>query len=297
MDGINKGSARHTYEVNSAKDATLPPPVPRRRQRLPRRVEDKIRELADEGALNSKAIHGLVRDEFPGEAVSLRTVQRKVQESRARHGPTARWTLALDQGDDARLVLGCLGALVRVTGNPSRGISARTAEWIVAVARAAPDLPPWSIYRLARWYEGRTSTDNSTDDLDLYLAMRPWRSIKAHEAYEGLLASRAIDLAHTFDTDDVFEWAEVEKWVDARARLEVARERGLRSVRRKMRRRLARLPVPGYKGAALRALVDQLKRNVGESPALGSAVERPEPTGPALSQDGSAGVSESVPSR
>lgn len=270
-------------EAIRATNAKLTPPGRGHRQRLPRKVEDKIRELADEGALDPKAIYGLVLDEFPGEVVSLRTVQRKVQDSRTRHGPTAIWTLTPDQGDEARVVLGCLAALVRVTGNPYRGISVKTAKWIVVVARVAPDLPRWSIYKLARWYEGRTSTDDSTDDLDLYLAMRPWRSIKAREAYEVLRASGAEDPAGTFDTDDLFEWAVVEKWIDARARLELAREHGSRAVRREMRRRLARLPVPGYTIAALRSLIDQQKRSVGESPEAGSVAEKPETTGPGIS--------------
>jgi hypothetical protein len=259
----------------------------RRRQRLPRRVEDKVRELADEGDLDPKEIHALVREQFPGEAVSLRTVQRKVQESRARHGPSSLWALTPGQGDAARVVLGCLAAMVRVTGNPNRGFTVRLAEWIVAVDRVAPDLPPWSTYRLARWYEGRTSTNDSTRDLDLYLAMRPWRSIRARDAYEAILAARPMDSGGTFDTDDVFERSIVERWVDARAWLEVARERGLRAVRRKMRRRLARLPVPGYTIAGLRSMVDQRKTNIRESLDSSPVAEKAATTGPGISPDAS----------
>jgi hypothetical protein len=287
MVEINKMAGRQRDEVIRASSATLTPNDRRHRQRLPRRVEDKIRELSNEGDLDPKAIHSLVHDQFPGEAVSLRTVQRRVQESRARFGPSAIWTLTPDQGDAARVVLGCLAAVVRVTGNPNRGITVRTADWIAAVARVAPDLPPWSTYRLARWYEGRTSTNDSTDDLDLYLAMRPWRSIRAREAYEAILASRPMDSDGTFDTDDVFEWPIVERWVDARAWLEVARERGLRAVRRKMRRRLARLPVPGYTIEGLRSMVDQRKTNVRESLESSPVAERPATTGPGISPDAS----------
>jgi hypothetical protein len=277
-------------------NAPLTPRGRGRPKRLPRRVEDKIRELADEGTLDPKAIVGVLRDEFPEEAFSLRTVQRRVSDSRARHGAGLRWTLTPGHGDQAQVVLGCLAALVRVTRNPSRGISIKTAEWIMAVAGAAPDLPDWSVYQLARRYEGRTSASNPTDDLDLYLAMGPWRSMQAREAYEVLCASDASDPSLTFDTDDLFEWTIVEEWVDTRARLELAQERGLHSVEREMRRRLDRLPVPGRNIATLGVMVEQRKRKFGLSRQSASMAENPEPDGPDVQPHASAGASEGVPS-
>ena len=101
-----------------------------------------------------------------------RTIRRRITERRP-PDPHDPWTLATTKGDKAARLLPVLRAVLERTEGRTKGFSKATAEWVVRVRRAAPDLDPWYAYRIALAYQRRTDLD--TEDLDILLAFTPRR--------------------------------------------------------------------------------------------------------------------------
>jgi len=104
-----------------------------------------------------------------------RTIRRRITERRP-PDPHDPWTLATTKGDKAARLLPVLRAVLERTEGRTKGFSKATAEWVVRVRRAAPDLDPWYAYRIALAYQRRTDLD--TEDLDILLAFTPRRGEK-----------------------------------------------------------------------------------------------------------------------
>jgi hypothetical protein len=144
-----------------------------------RSVDPDVRSAIQGGGskgLSPGEIHtALSQDpDFYGRVPSLRTVQRILSEGRPRD-TSGRWTIQSNDGDRVRVVLDALAAVIEQTRGRVNGFTKEEADWIARLDRAAPGLPPFELWRIARLYIGRLSRNEPTDDLDALLAFAPWR--------------------------------------------------------------------------------------------------------------------------
>ena len=107
------------------------------------------------------------------EIPSPSTLQRVVNDRRI-SDPSGAWGVASSDPDEVSLVLPVLAAVTKEYGM-ERTITNSEAGSIVRVLRAAPDLAPIEVYRVARIYVRRAARKEGTGDLDLFLAWAPWR--------------------------------------------------------------------------------------------------------------------------
>ena len=155
----------------------------RRRRNIAPAVVRRLEDLAI-ADVSAAAIHGqLQRDahsgsyEFgPQDVPSLRTVQDVVNELRGLD-TSGSWTIAdARDGEEARLVLETLAAVIEATEGKRREITRGEAAWVIRIRRAAPDLHPWEAFRLARTYLRLEERGEPSGFLDAFLAFAPWRS-------------------------------------------------------------------------------------------------------------------------
>ena len=258
--------------------ATLAPNRRRSRQRWPIKVDEMISELADDDDLSPKEILDRVVRTNPELKIGLRTVQRKVHDLRAARAAGEIWTLSPSDDDDAPLVLRSLVWRLRISRGRGRTLSRETARWIAAVARAVPDLHPWSVYRVARQYMERSAAGKSTEGLDIYLALGPWRDDDARAEYEALIANGSIDRTLLYRGEDLTEWNVTANYVGSRALLEFAQEHGFARLESTTRAQLAQLPVPEAEAFFVSLLVQEHKRRLeGLPPTLWPSLETPDP--------------------
>ncbi len=142
-------------------------------------------------------IRGLAVRKFGEDRVpTLRTIQRTVR-ALSREDGDAEWAPTLAPPEEARLVLPVQGAVIDYTNGRIASLTVSEAEWISRVRQMVPDLAsgdedrgivwekilPWM---LATEYIQRERLNQPTDDIDLYLALAPWRSDEARERYKKL---------------------------------------------------------------------------------------------------------------
>jgi hypothetical protein len=153
----------------------------KRQRRIELRVQQAIEELSDAGASPTQ-IHGDL--EARGLAVpDVRTVQRIVRERAG--DPSEEWRFnPLTATEDDRSALDALAYLVLWSEGRRQTITEAEAAAVVGLRRAAPDLPDQFTFRLARFYLSRRAKGSGTFDLDLWLALGPWRSDAARARYE-----------------------------------------------------------------------------------------------------------------
>jgi len=120
---------------------------------------------------------------------TLRTIQRMVKEI-APPDLSGEWSLVDAEPEDARLILDTFAEAAAHTAGRSF-ISKGTADWVVRVRRAAPTLPPYDAFVVAREYRRATDTRDSKHirALDALLAFKPWESVEAADRYEALLSA------------------------------------------------------------------------------------------------------------
>ncbi|MFN2484265.1 MAG: hypothetical protein ABR509_04925 [Candidatus Limnocylindria bacterium] len=61
--------------------------------------------------------------------------------------------------------------MIKATEGRVRSLSRDEAEWVVRVRRARPDLHPWLAYKYATRYRARDDRGESTEGLDIQLAV------------------------------------------------------------------------------------------------------------------------------
>lgn len=173
------------------------------------RVDPEIKRLVarfiSEGEHSPAAISRAIRRELAAYGdkrpylPTERTIARLTREIERQLEPddTRPWTLGTAEPEEAAVIMPVLAAVLshRRTGQRS-WISVGLARWIVKVAAAAPTLPPYEQYIVAReyWAAERSATGSPTrpyltdpQSLDALLALRPWESEAAAEQYEQLL--------------------------------------------------------------------------------------------------------------
>lgn len=140
------------------------------------RVTNYARALNLEGYSPSEALIEL-EDRYGEEKIpSLRTLQNWWRAWRS--ADDEKWTLhssAVD-AEDVGSVLDVLASMVAVTAGRVRSLTNGQARRVAQIKRARPGLWGWRAYQLACMYEEREGAQEAVDDLDLYLAMEPWRS-------------------------------------------------------------------------------------------------------------------------
>ncbi len=127
---------------------------------------------------NLKADPGLVQKGIP----HIKTIQAIARENTPAD-PSAPWQLGEAGGEDAAIILPVLAVLIEASDGQLKAISNARAEWIMRLRHVAEDLPPWTIYQLAHVYMLRNERQDTTDDLDAFLAFAPWRTPEAAERY------------------------------------------------------------------------------------------------------------------
>ena len=99
---------------------------------------------------------------------------------------------AIEPTEGAAAVFESLGAAVRETAGKVTEISSRQASYVAAVRSAAPDCEPWVAFRLAQIYALREARSEPMKDLDLFVALAPWRSQRAMESYRDLVRAGRV---------------------------------------------------------------------------------------------------------
>ena len=144
------------------------------RKRIRGEAQDLIRECVAK-SWTPKQIHEVLGERFTGSEVpSLRTVQRYVRD----HAPdeSGRWGVGDSSGEDAAAILESLAAVAEKSGGRRTTLTKLEADWIARLRTIAPERDPWDTYIDARRYISRQARGDSTEDLDLRYAFRPWRS-------------------------------------------------------------------------------------------------------------------------
>lgn len=156
-------------------------------------VLERIVELGIGRGIAGTEVHRRLQDDqrYTARLPSLRTVQDIIRQHTPR-ATSAAWVLAdvdeptdmTDTGpDEIPFVMDVLAAVIAITSGRQNTISLAEVKWVVKLHRAAPDLPRWGVYRLARRYLLCQERNEFTADLDAFLAFAPWRSQKRWELY------------------------------------------------------------------------------------------------------------------
>jgi len=148
-----------------------------RRRNLSGDVGKRLSELYFEEH-RATAIANKLVEEFGANAPSVRTVQEIVREYRENEEGTAGiepWSLSkAADGEEARLVLEVLDAVIEQTEGRRRTLTGGEAAWVLKLRRAATTLPQWNVYCLSRLYLQRVAAKKGTGDLDAYIAAEAW---------------------------------------------------------------------------------------------------------------------------
>ena len=148
-----------------------------RRRNLSDAVGKRLSELYFEEH-RAIAIANKLVGEFGANAPSVRTVQEIVREYRINEEGTTGiepWSLSkAADGEEARLVLEVLDAVIEQTEGRRRTLTGDEAAWVIKLRRAATTLPRWNVYCLSRLYLQRVGAQKGTGDLDAYIAAEAW---------------------------------------------------------------------------------------------------------------------------
>jgi hypothetical protein len=153
-------------------------------ERTDPRIVERIHELADEHMTPAQIDRQLERD-VDDELSSLYRLHDRLPQRRAIQNivrahtprdPSGPWRMsAASNPSDAALILPVLAAVAEHSAGRTTTVTMREAEWIVRVLTAAPDVPPFDAYQLARQYMRFQDRGVDTEPLDAVLALAPWR--------------------------------------------------------------------------------------------------------------------------
>ena len=148
-------------------------------------IEDEIIRLALETSWSAPQIFRDLdsREEFEDRVPSKRTVERAVSDIRSAD-KSDPWKITDNDPEDARLLLDLLGTVSFRRYYRERQITKNEANWVITIIKLAPDLTPMRTYVLSNLYRIRTAKEASTEELDAYLAVAPWRSKEALSRYK-----------------------------------------------------------------------------------------------------------------
>lgn len=176
--------------TNTAHPANSPPSAPRRGANLPTSVQDFITELASRqpplrpAAIWAEAVKRFGSDE-PDEdgnvaprGLSQRTVEGMVQQTRDEiaKAPRPVWTLIDDDTGEPVIVLETLAEVISFTMGGVATFEVDEARMVARIGKAFPAMPALDRWSLAILYVVRRWREKRTDDIDIYLAFKPWEN-------------------------------------------------------------------------------------------------------------------------
>ena len=150
--------------------------MPRKGMSISVEAKDRIDELMDQ--VSAPEIHRLLERDVKagvmvGPAPGLRSVQRYIAKRGARDQRI--WSLGDCDMADARPILDALRSVIHYTEGRLTSLTVAEARMVEKVQRAAPELQPIEHWRLARMYLRRLADGEPADDVDVFLAVAPWR--------------------------------------------------------------------------------------------------------------------------
>lgn len=185
---------------------------PKNRRGRPRTDPGIVRRIVELRAAghNFRAIQHVL--EVEGTPVAYNTV-RAVVGRVLPPDPASGWCLVAGDGlanSRPDLVLSVIGELIARSAGTIHGVTGRTADWLVAIRLAAPDIPLWGAWDLAMRYRRCELREASTERLDFVLAVAPWR-MGGDElaALKSPLLGTVLDLADPADRE---LWLSVSSW-------------------------------------------------------------------------------------
>ena len=119
------------------------------------------------------------------DAIKERSVQNYVR--RVQNNQVA-WERLDATGVNAYLVMEVLPSVIERSDGKKIEFTQEESEWIIWIRQIAPTLPPKFVWELATYYmtENRNITGKSFQQLDAFLAYKPWESLEAMTRYDNL---------------------------------------------------------------------------------------------------------------
>lgn len=107
-----------------------------------------------------------------GRIPKLRTIKKYAAlAKKGLPGASVPWRFTDAPADEVPLVMPVVAAVIEKSAGRVREISKAEAALVARIVRAAPDVPPWTAYRLAR----RILADpDAAGDVQIELALKPW---------------------------------------------------------------------------------------------------------------------------
>lgn len=173
-----------------------------RRTRLPLLIQREVENLALKGYSPKQILDYLngheklqqtFSDYLKDHPLQLRTVQRIVASLTPRD-TSAPWTLKDADPGDARSILDMLAWLIEYTEGRKTTVSKAEAEWILRLAKAAPDLPAQMVWNLTRAYLLAGEDEAKLAEIDHLVAFAPWRGKDGTARYNAALDKGWLDL-------------------------------------------------------------------------------------------------------
>lgn len=119
------------------------------------------------------------------DAIKERSVQNYVRRVRNNQIP---WDRLDASGGNASLVMEVLPSVIERSDGKKREFTQEESEWIIWIRQIASTLPPQFVWELATYYmtEDRNITSKDFQQLDAFLAYKPWESVEAINRYHTL---------------------------------------------------------------------------------------------------------------
>ncbi|MEC9309005.1 MAG: hypothetical protein VX966_05815 [Chloroflexota bacterium] len=119
------------------------------------------------------------------DAIKERSVQNYVRRVRNNQVP---WERLDATGVNAYLVMEVLPSVIETSDGKKLEFTQEESEWIIWIRQIAPTLPPQFVWELATYYmtEDRNITRKAFQQLDAFLAYKPWESLEAMTRYDNL---------------------------------------------------------------------------------------------------------------
>ena len=170
----------------------------KRRPHTPPDVRQEIARMTLVDGLGPSDIFRLLSDDarFSDRVPSLKTINNHRRRLRS-PDPDQPWSVFDAEPGEAELVLPVLRKLQNLPSRPGFLMPLEIAHALIAIRRAAPDVPAWSAYHLAVFAVAGLSLQS----VHAYLAFAPWRSDENAQAYMGLQAP-GVELVFEYEDPD-----------------------------------------------------------------------------------------------
>ena len=166
-------------------------------KRTPKNQLNFIALLRREGC-SVQLIMQRLNEVFGADARGLRTVQNYVKDIDENRIP---WNRFNTDGDDANLIFEVLGEVIKHSDGARVSFTQEEADTVLWVQKSAPDLPPYFVWLTAVFYmtEIRRKPLDAQDfsPMDMFLALKPWRSLDAMFDFDNRYQSGQIAEGHS----------------------------------------------------------------------------------------------------